>query len=388
MSTSRSHRGSTRLGLLALSAATLTLLAPVGANAAQQVSATTPYPGVVVEAGKSANFELTISGDPGSVVSLGTTGLPDGWTAEYKGGGTVIDRATVSTSPDAPNTVTLDVTTPVDAQDGEHQFVATVGDSRLPLDVTVSANVGGSVTLSSDFPGLRGPNDTDFTFNITVANESNAVADLELAGTGPDGWSVTAEPTTQSKAAAISIDPGQSTTVKLTASPPADAEAGVYDVGMTVTGTGADESIAVQVELVGKVSMSVTTPDQRLNAEISAGGPSDVPILLINDGTAALTNVDVTAAAPTDWDVSFEPDGIPTLAAGDSTVVTAHVTTSDNVIAGDYDITFNASADAASDSMDIRTTVTPSVVGGIVGIGLIALTLAGLSLVFRHYGRR
>lgn len=359
---------------------------PLAADAATQ--ATTPYPGVVIDAGRTATFDMTLSGDLGEVAELGVSGLPEGWIAEYKGGGSVVDRATVSDDPLTPTTLTLEVTAPADAEPGPHQFTAAIGSNRLPLTVTVAPGVGGSVTLSSDFPGLRGPSDTDFSFNITVANESNAVADLELSGNGPEGWTVTAEPTGQSKAAAISVEPGQSTTVKLTATPPADADAGVYDVGMSVTGSGIDESISVQVELVGKVSMSVTTPDQRLNAEIQAGGPSEVPILLINDGTADLTNVSVTATAPTDWEVTFEPDGIPTLAAGDSTVVTARVTTADDVIAGDYDLTFDASADAVSDSMDIRTTVTPSVVGGIVGVGLIALTLAGLSLVFRHFGRR
>jgi uncharacterized membrane protein len=388
MDNPRSHLSLARLGGIAGIAFAVVLLAPLGARAATGVAASTPYPGVIVEPGKTANFSLALTGDLDQDVPLGTAGLPDGWLAEYKGGGAVVDRAHVSTDPTSINSVTLEVTPPVDAEDGPHEFMAMVGDTRVPLDVTVKAGVGGSVTLSSDFPGLRGPNDTDFTFNISVSNRSEAVADLELKGTGPDGWTVTAEPTSQSKAAAISIDPGQSTTVKLTAAPPANADAGVYDVGLTVTGAGIDESITVNVELVGEVSMSLTTPDQRLNAEIGAGGPTGVPILVINDGTADLTNVSVSATAPTDWNVTFEPDGIADLAPGDSTVITAQVTTSDNVIAGDYDITFSAAADAASDSMDVRTTVTPSVVGGIVGVGLIALTLAGLSLVFRHYGRR
>ena len=64
------------------------------------------------------------------------------------------------------------------------------------------------------------------------------------------------------------------------------------------------------------------------------------------------------------------------------------MTTAEGAIAGDYDITFNARADAASDSVDIRTTVTPSTLGGLVGAGLIASTLAGLSVVFRRFGRR
>ncbi len=292
--------------------------------------------------------------------------------------------------PDAqtPNSVTLEVTVPSDVDAGTHQLIAVIGSTKLPLTVTVQPGVGGSIVLSSDFPGLRGPNDADFSFDVTVDNQSNAGVDLELTGTGPTGWTITAEPTGQSKAAAISVDAGRSTTVKLTAEPPIDAEAGTYDVGLSVTGTGINESITMQVELVGEVSMTLSTPDQRLNAEISAGGPSEIPLLLVNDGSADLSNVSVEATAPTNWEVTFDPAALPTLAAGESTVVTAQVTTAEGAIAGDYDITFNARADAASDSVDIRTTVTPSTLGGLVGAGLIASTLAGLSVVFRRFGRR
>jgi uncharacterized membrane protein len=38
--------------------------------------------------------------------------------------------------------------------------------------------------------------------------------------------------------------------------------------------------------------------------------------------------------------------------------------------------------------MEVRTTVSPSAFGGMVGIGLILLTLAALAWVFRRFGRR
>lgn len=377
------------LGMAGVAFIILALISPVAALAQTgEVSATTAYPGVIVDAGKTANFTLTLTGDPGTVAKLGVEGLPDGWTSRFKGGGAVVSEATVAADTATPTSVTLEVTVPGDAEARAYELTATVGPSRLPLSVTVQPGVGGSVVLTPDFLGLRGPNDADFAFNVTVENQSDATVNLELSGTGPSGWTVTAEPTSQSKAAVISVDAGQSTTVKLTAKAPADAEAGTYDVGMSVSGSGIDESITVQVELVGQVSMSLTTPDQRLNAEISAGGPSDIPLLIFNDGTAELTNITIAASAPTDWEVTFSPASVPSLAPGDSTVVTAQVTTAEGAIAGDYDITFNGRADAASDSVDIRTTVTPSALGGLVGAGLIALTLAGLSLVFRQFGRR
>jgi uncharacterized membrane protein len=345
---------------------------------------TTPYPGVVIDAGKTAAFELVVDGVPGQTLELSTASVPEGWTARFTGGGTVIDAVTVANDPAVPTALTLEVEIPPDAAEGTYEFNARAGAATLPLSVTVQPGVSGDVTLTPDFPGLRGPTDAAFTFSVTVDNSTNADVQLELEGTGPDGWSVTAEPSGQAQASAITLEPGDSSTVTLSAEAPLDAEAGLYEVGMTATGENVDAALTVQVELVGDLSLQITTPDQRLNAAVTA----DVPIVVFNDGSAPLAGVTLSASAPTDWEVTFSPETVAQMAPGDSTTVTASVTPSESAIAGDYQLTFTATADTATDTMDIRTTVNPSAVWGIVGVGLIALTLAGLALVFRRFGRR
>ena len=375
-------------GVMTLMALWLGVAATPASAQVAAVQMEVAYPGVVVDSGQQASFDLRLTGTPGVASALHVEGLPAEWSAQFKGGGAAVDAAMVSGNPDVPTTVTLDVDVPGDAEEGTYEFTALAGSFSLPLSITVKAGVAGSITLTPDFPALRGPSDADFAFNVDVANETDSTVEVTLAATGPGGWTVTAEPTTQAKAAVISIDAGQSSRVSLKATPSDGAEAGSYEVGMAVTGEGIDESLTVGIELVGELSLTITTPDQRLNADVSLGGPTDVPVVVVNDGTAALSNVVVTATPPTDWDVTFAPESIPTLAPGESATVTASLTPSDGAIAGDYDVTFSASSDSASDSMDIRTTVTPSAAGGLVGVGLIALTLAGLSLVFRRFGRR
>jgi uncharacterized membrane protein len=86
--------------------------------------------------------------------------------------------------------------------------------------------------------------------------------------------------------------------------------------------------------------------------------------------------------------VTFDTENITTVPAGDFAQVTATITPSTEAIAGDYSITFRANTDEADASMDVRSTVSPSAFGGLVGIGLILLTLAALAWVFRRFGRR
>jgi Predicted membrane protein len=68
--------------------------------------------------------------------------------------------------------------------------------------------------------------------------------------------------------------------------------------------------------------------------------------------------------------------------------VVAHVTPSSDAIAGDYVTTFTATAPVATASADIRVTIETSLLWGAVGIGLIAVVLIGLWVIFRRFGRR
>ena len=94
-------------------------------------SMTTPYPSISVEAGDQASFDLTIVAPEPTPVSLTATGLPDGWTATFRGGGFEIGGVTAG--PTAPE-VSLDVSVPVDAAEGAY-------------DIEVSAE-GGSASAS------------------------------------------------------------------------------------------------------------------------------------------------------------------------------------------------------------------------------------------------
>ena len=68
------------------------------------------------------------------------------------------------------------------------------------------------------------------------------------------------------------------------------------------------------MDITGSFSMTLTTPDQRLNAEVSAGSSTPVTLVVTNTGTAPLSGVTVTASPPQGWQVTFEPDGPADLA--------------------------------------------------------------------------
>lgn len=359
------------------------------APAPDELTLTTPYPRVAVEAGDQASYQLAITAPQPTEVSLEAGGLPEGWTGTFRGGGFEVDGVTAG--PTAPE-LTFDVNVPPEASEGTYDITVTAAGGgstlELPLQVRISAQAGGEVTLTPDFPGLRVPAGDTASFSVELRNDTPTELQFELESAGPAGWDVTAQPSSEPQAATIQVEPGSTSTINVEATSPARAEAGQYNISVQATSPETQVEAEMIVEIVGSFSLEMTTTDQRLSTDVSADRSSEVQLVLTNTGTAPIQNIELSSTPPSGWDVTFAESAIAQLEAGQSVNAVANVTPSDQAIAGDYIITFSANSEQANTSVDIRTTVNPSALWGFVGVALIALTLAGLAWVFRRFGRR
>lgn len=357
---------------------------------AEELTVVTPYPAVAVEPGDQVGFDLTVSAPTSTEVELTAEGVPEGWNASFRGGGFELDS--VMAGPGAPATVEFSVTVPADA--GEGTVAMTIGAEgggdtvSLPLRVRISAAAGGEVTLSPDFPGLRAPSGETVTFDVTLRNDTPADYQFELDASGPAAWQVSAEPAGEAQAATLGVEAGAEETIRVEATSPGQAEAGQYPITLQARAGDTEVSTELIVEIVGSFSLDLTTTEQRLNADVTVGSSSDLGLLVTNTGTASLTGIALSATPPSGWEVTFDSPELAQVAPGESAVVTATITPSDEAVAGDYIISFSAQGEQTDDQIEVRTTVTPSAVWGLLGVGLIALTLAGLAVVFRRFGRR
>jgi uncharacterized membrane protein len=358
--------------------------------AAQELDLTTPYPAVAVEPGGTTTFDLKVTASGRQRVDLTVSQKPDGWTAILRGGGFVIDG--VFTDPGDPPGVQLEVNVPQDVQPGTYRVVVRASSpsasDSVRLELRVAESVPGGVTLASDFPQLRGTPDQTFPFDVQLTNSTSREITFSLETAGPEGWQVDARPTTEQLAATVRVAPGGTETISVTADPPDDAVAGIYQIGIQAVGGGQAAQVALEVEITGSAMMTLATPDQRLNAEATAGGGSDMTLLIQNQGTAPLTGVSLTASPPTDWEVTFSPESIEAVLPGEQARVIATIRPAGDAVAGDYVVSVTASTAETSESVDIRTTVKTSFAWGGVGIALIVAAIAGLVWVFRRYGRR
>lgn len=382
-----------RTGLVAAGVVLTLITIPLSATAqeASGVDLSSPFPGVVVEPGDTASFDVRVHSDTRRTIDLSVSGLPDTWDASIRGGATDVSRVTAGPGGEEAS-VDIDVIVPLAAPEGDQtlQVVADWGGQRSVLDllVTVRADAGGEVLLVPEFPGLRGPADATFTFSVEVENQTAEEVQLELIASGPEGWRVDARPSGESQASTVTVDTGGRQRVTVEARPPITVDSGDYEIVLVASGAGIEVETPLTVRITGDPAIEISTPDQRLNASVAAGEETTIPLVVVNTGTAPLNNVALNATAPRGWEVTFAPDAITSLAAGEVANVEAVVTPAGDALAGDYRITFRSSVDQAQDSVEIRTTVDPSTAWGLIGVGVIALTFVGLAGVFRKFGRR
>jgi uncharacterized membrane protein len=363
----------------------------LGVSPASALTLTTPYPVTAVQPGQTATLDITFIHPEIARVDIAVADVPAGWTATLRGGGREV--AAVYTDPEASPRVQLEIDVPADAAKGEYTVVVQARGggttAELPLTLRVAEEAQGGTTLESEFPALRGPAEATFQFTVTLANDSPEERTYNISAEGPEGWVISLRPSgSERETPTVTVQGEGSQRLTLEATPPADTETGTYPLTVQAVGGGEEATLDLGIEITGTFDLVFTTPDERLNAEISAGGTTTVPLVLRNDGTGELLGVELSATPPTDWQVTFDPEVVQSLGAGETVEVTASFTPADNAIAGDYVVTVNARGDQATTSTDLRVTVRTSTWWGIIGVVIIVFALAALIFIFRRFGHR
>ena len=381
----------TRLAAVVLSAGLLlmTALVPLGALAAT-FDLTTPYPAVTIQPGNTVTFPLDIAVPAPERVGLAVSGAPKGWTANLRGGGNIVNAVFAGGTTAA--TVDLSVTVPQDATPGSQTLTVTAtadqGTRALPIEVSVLGDTGGAITLTSDFPQLSGAPTSTFSYSLTLANTGTQKQTYTLQGQGPDGWTVSVHPSSNGQALTDTVDGGATDTLSVTAEPPSTVTAGSYPIQVSVASGSQSATTNLEADVTGAPAVTLSTPNQVLNAQVTAGSTGTVSLVVTNTGSTVLQNVAVTASAPTGWTTTFAPTTIDTIQPGSAATVVATMKPSSDALAGDYDVTFTVTAGTATANVDIRTTVQTSPLWGFIGLALIVIVIVGLGWVFRRFGRR
>jgi uncharacterized membrane protein len=367
------------------------LLLMGGAGPAQAATLSTPYLAMTVQAGQTVTIALTVTDEASQRLDLSVQGVPEGWEASILGGGRPVSA--IQTDPAEPRSLDLQVKIPADQAESTQTLtvVARAGASTvsLPITLTVSEVEGGTTELTADYDALRGPATATFTYSLTLKNRTLEERAYNLTVRGPENWTLSLTPAgTTQETPTVTVKSQGSQGLNLTVTPSPGVEMGVYDVLVTAVGGGESVEVPLQIEITGTYTMTLTTPDGNLNAEVKSGDVTRVQFVVTNSGTGPLQEVKLTASAPANWNVKFEPSTIDVLPAGQQQTVVAVFEPAENAIAGDYVVTMRAAAKQASAQSDVRVTVKTGTLWGVIGVLIAIAAIAILAFVFRRYGHR
>jgi len=354
----------------------------------------TDYPSQTLRAGEvtTIRFKLQNAGTAPEAVQLSVSGTPAGWKAEILGSGQAVAAAMPGVNESVALQLRVDV--PKDAKPGSQDFVLHAKGAKqsidLPLALTVGTDAPAKLSLKSRLPSLRGTPRSSFEYTLSVSNDSGKDLTVALSAQGPAGFQSTfTEGYGTNEISSIPIEAGQSKDIKVKVAPPRDVKAGDYPVLVKVAAEGAAADVRVTLQISGQGRLALTAKDGRLSGEAERGKDTPYTLLLSNDGTAPLDEVEMSGTVPPSWKVEFNPKTIPTLAPNQKMEVQAVVTPGDKTIAGDYVASFRANAKGGEQSSaDFRITVTVSTIWGIASIAIIAVALLVLFGAVARFGRR
>jgi len=354
----------------------------------------TDYPSQTVRAGEVTTIRVKVN-NAGLVpepIALALSGVPAGWKIDILGGGQPVASVMPGVNQDV--SLQLRVEVPKDAQPGSQNIVlAAKGKSfeqaTLPLTLTVGTEAPAKLSLKSRLPSLRGTPRSSFEYTLTVGNDSGKDLTVALSAQGPANFQTTfTEGFGSNEISSIPIEAGQTKDIKLKVTPPRDVKAGDYPVLVKVAAEGAAAELRVTLQISGQGKLALSTKDGRLSGEAEVGKTASYTLVLGNDGTAPIEEVEMSGTVPSNWKVDFNPKSIASLAPNEKKEIQVLVTPGDKAIAGDYVASFRANGRGESSSADFRITVTTSTIWGIAGVGIIAVALLVLLGAVARFGRR
>ncbi|HHU63580.1 MAG TPA: alpha-galactosidase [Clostridiales bacterium] len=363
----------------------------------------TAFPGVTVKPGETIEFPLKVigSGLPSRVVELSVESMPQGWSGFFEGDGRVIHRVFASTpGSDEEELEGLDdlyfkVQVPSEVSEGSYKInlkaTGQGASDTLTLDLAVSEETHVSGKLVAQYQKLEGPSSAIFNFRVSLTNQSSKERTYSLGANVPEGWEVSFIPAyeqDQRQVASISLEPGRTQQFDVQVKPAKQTKAGTYDI--PIAAQSPEETLTSELQLVitGTYEMTLTTPTGRLNAEAHAGKEQTVTLNIKNEGSADLKDISFNSSEPQNWSVTFSPDKVDSLAAGETQQIKAIIKPDSKAIAGDYVVKLTANTTETQSETELRVMVKTPTTWGIVGVIIILIIVVGLLYIFRVFGRR
>ncbi|MBN1417091.1 MAG: hypothetical protein JW973_18490 [Bacteroidales bacterium] len=357
-------------------------------DAADGVRVYTPFTKISVPPGESIDYTIDVFNNSSELqnVEISVTGMPSGWNYLIKSGSWNIRQ--IAILPGEKKSFSLHVEVPFQVNKGSYRFrVNAVGFSSLPLTVVVSEQGTFKTEFLTRQPNMEGHANATFTFNAELKNRTADKQLYALIARAPRGWAVTFK-ANYKQVTSVEAEANSTTNITMDINPPDNIKAGAYKIPVTATTSATSATLELEVVITGSYTMELTTPRGLLSASITAGDEKRLELLVKNTGSAELKDIALSAGAPLNWDVTFDPKRVESLAPGENAQVFATIKADKKAIAGDYVTAIEARTPEVTAKASFRIAVKTPMLWGWIGVLIIVMAIVSIYYLFRKYGRR
>jgi len=250
-----------------------------------------------------------------------------------------------------------------------------------------TTGIDGKSNFTAKLINIEGATNEIFRYTTTLHNGDSKSKVFELKAQLPAGWMISYK-VDGSAVTSIAMDAGKTQDIFIEINSTSTADPGKYKIPVKAVSTVDTLVLNLEAAVKGSYGLTLTTPTGRLSEEVTSGSHKDIKLVVKNSGTLPLNNIDLSSQLPSNWEASFEPQTITSLAPGKSQELTAKLKIPDKTVAGDYAATFTAANPNGNSPAAFRIIVKTSLLSGWIGILVILLSIGLVYALIRKYGRR
>jgi len=392
--------GSNSLSLTANGKTETTLKFTITVEPSNESIISCQFPGKSTTPGETVRFQVRLKNPFGVEMRFRVTvdSIPLNWTASVEtAGGEAVTEVTLDSSEFVD--LIVEVTPPVTARIGEYGIVVKAESSDgkvatfLSLNITLTEAEEEEIQVAATFLEVTAEAGKVVRYPITIINSGETDRTLLLSVVEyPTDWKVAFKSETDSSTVEVSglyLAAGESENLVFEVTPPSTANLGSYAVPVQVESE--DGAIRIRLELKATItgSYALSMEPSTLLTSATVGGSTTFTARITNVGQTPVTALRLNVDAPEGWETSITPAQVESLKPRESFTFTIVVETPDDTVAGDYLLTLKGLSDQVeSDEVQIRVTATAPTSWGLIGIGIAAVMVVALIVVFKKFRRR
>jgi uncharacterized membrane protein len=342
---------------------------------------------ISVSPGESVDYPVDVINNTRDTkqCNIRVTGVPASWTFLLKSGAYHVQQITIL--PGEKRQLSLKINVPLKVNKGNYRVTVHAGSVTLPLVINVSRQGSYRTEFTTEQANMQGSSKANFTFRTKLENLTGESQLYSLQSNTQQGWNVSFKPGNQ-PATSVEIEPNSSKNIIIEIAPPQNVSAGLYKIPVRAINNITSAELELEVVISGTFEIALTTPTGLVSTKVTAGNEKKLDLVVANTGSAALSDIELGATKPPNWEISFEPEKVARIEAGGQVSVIAIIKPDKKAIAGDYVAKMAAKSPDAISQLAFRISVKTPMVWGWIGILLIILSLGSIYFLVRKFGRR